>query len=103
MSDYLIRGTALAGRVRAFAVQTAVLTEELSRRHQTTPTATAALGRTVAAGLLIGAMLKGEEHLIIQVKGDGPIGQIRYGLRPSNTSQSMTPMRLSGSSGCTHT
>jgi molecular chaperone Hsp33 len=76
MSDYLIRGTALAGRVRAFAVQTAVLTEELSRRHQTTPTATAALGRTVAAGLLIGAMLKGEEHLIIQVKGDGPIGQI---------------------------
>ncbi|UKS26248.1 Hsp33 family molecular chaperone HslO [Paenibacillus sp. HWE-109] len=76
MSDYLIRGTALGGRVRAFAVQTTVLTEELSRRHQTTPTATAALGRTAAAGLLIGAMLKGEENLIIQVKGEGPIGQI---------------------------
>ncbi|TXK78260.1 Hsp33 family molecular chaperone HslO [Paenibacillus sp. N3.4] len=76
MNDYLIRGTALEGRVRAFAVQTTLLTEELSRRHQTTPTATAALGRTLAAGLLIGAMLKGEEHLIIQVKGDGPIGQI---------------------------
>ncbi|MDU0206117.1 MULTISPECIES: Hsp33 family molecular chaperone HslO [Paenibacillus] len=76
MGDYLIRGTALQGRVRAFAVQTTVLTEELSRRHQTTPTATAALGRTAAAGLLLGAMLKGEEHLIIQVKGDGPIGQI---------------------------
>lgn len=76
MSDYLIRGTALEGKVRAFAVQTNVLTEELSQRHQTSPTATAALGRTVAAGLLIGAMLKGEEHLIIQVKGDGPIGQI---------------------------
>lgn len=76
MTDYLIRGTALEGKVRAFAVQTNVLTEELSQRHQTSPTATAALGRTVAAGLLIGAMLKGEEHLIIQVKGDGPIGQI---------------------------
>ncbi|SDO93960.1 molecular chaperone Hsp33 [Paenibacillus sp. yr247] len=76
MSDYLIRGTALGGRVRAFAVQTTALTEELSQRHQTTPTATAALGRTAAAGLLIGAMLKGEEHLIIQVKGGGPIGQI---------------------------
>ncbi|OPH51219.1 Hsp33 family molecular chaperone [Paenibacillus ferrarius] len=76
MGDYLIRGTALQGRVRAFAVQTTELTEELSRRHQTTPTAAAALGRTVAAGLLIGAMLKGEEHLIIQVKGEGPIGQI---------------------------
>jgi molecular chaperone Hsp33 len=76
MGDYLIRGTALQGRVRAFAVQTTALTDELSRRHQTTPTATAALGRTAAAGLLLGAMLKGEEHLIIQVKGDGPIGQI---------------------------
>lgn len=76
MGDYLIRGTALQGRVRAFAVQTTDLTDELSRRHQTTPTATAALGRTAAAGLLLGAMLKGEEHLIIQVKGDGPIGQI---------------------------
>lgn len=76
MGDYLIRGTALQGRVRAFAVQTIDLTDELSRRHQTTPTATAALGRTAAAGLLLGAMLKGEEHLIIQVKGDGPIGQI---------------------------
>lgn len=76
MGDYLIRGTALQGRVRAFAVQTTAITDELSRRHQTTPTATAALGRTAAAGLLLGAMLKGEEHLIIQVKGDGPIGQI---------------------------
>ncbi|NQX64085.1 Hsp33 family molecular chaperone HslO [Paenibacillus qinlingensis] len=76
MSDYLIRGTALDGRVRAFAVQTTHLTEELSQRHQTTPTATAALGRTAAAALLIAAMLKGEEHLIVQVKGDGPIGQI---------------------------
>ncbi|MDD9272061.1 Hsp33 family molecular chaperone HslO [Paenibacillus sp. GCM10023248] len=76
MSDYLIRGTALQGRVRAFAVQTTELTDELSRRHQTTPTATAALGRTAAAGLLLGAMLKGEEHLIVQVKGGGPIGQI---------------------------
>ncbi|KQX57761.1 MULTISPECIES: Hsp33 family molecular chaperone HslO [unclassified Paenibacillus] len=76
MGDYLIRGTALGGKVRAFAVETTVLTEELSRRHQTTPTATAALGRTAAAGLLIAAMLKGEEHLIVQVKGDGPIGQI---------------------------
>ncbi|MGG1514614.1 Hsp33 family molecular chaperone HslO [Paenibacillus oryzisoli] len=76
MSDYLIRGTALDGRIRAFAVQSTELTDELSRRHQTTPTATAALGRTAAAGLLMGAMLKGDEHLIIQVKGGGPIGQI---------------------------
>ncbi|MFF2158952.1 Hsp33 family molecular chaperone HslO [Paenibacillus chitinolyticus] len=76
MSDYLIRGTALEGRVRAFAVLTTSITEELRRRHQTTPTATAALGRTAAAGLMMGAMLKGEEKLTLQVKGGGPIGSI---------------------------
>ncbi|MEC0247139.1 Hsp33 family molecular chaperone HslO [Paenibacillus chitinolyticus] len=76
MSDYLIRGTALEGRVRAFAVLTTSITEELRRRHNTTPTATAALGRTAAAGLMMGAMLKGEEKLTLQVKGGGPIGSI---------------------------
>ncbi|EGL19705.1 MULTISPECIES: Hsp33 family molecular chaperone HslO [Paenibacillus] len=76
MSDYLIRGTALEGRVRAFAVLTTSITEELRQRHHTTPTATAALGRTAAAGLMMGAMLKGEEKLTLQVKGGGPIGSI---------------------------
>lgn len=76
MKDYLIRGVALEGKVRAFAVLTRQLTQELHDRHQTTPTAIAALGRTAAAGLLMGAMLKGEERLTIQIKGGGPIGQI---------------------------
>lgn len=74
--DYLLRGTALNGKVRAFAVQTTEVVEELHRRHGTMPTATAALGRTVTAGAMMGAMMKGEEKLTIQVKGDGPIGQI---------------------------
>ncbi|OAX45658.1 Hsp33 family molecular chaperone HslO [Paenibacillus sp. AD87] len=74
--DRLIRGTAMNGRVRAFAVQTTELVEELRRRHDTFPTATAAMGRTVTAASIMGAMLKGEEKLTIQVKGDGPIGQI---------------------------
>ncbi len=72
----MIRGTALEGRVRAFAVLTTSITEELRQRHHTTPTATAALGRTAAAGLMMGAMLKGEEKLTLQVKGGGPIGSI---------------------------
>lgn len=76
MRDYLIRATAMEGKVRAFAVCSTGIVEELSRRHQTTPTATAALGRTVSAGLMMGAMLKGEEKLTIMVKGGGPIGQI---------------------------
>ncbi|TDF91571.1 Hsp33 family molecular chaperone HslO [Paenibacillus piri] len=76
MRDYLIRATAMEGKVRAFAVRATGIVDELSRRHGTTPTATAALGRTVAAGLMMGAMLKGEEKLTLLVKGGGPIGQI---------------------------
>ncbi|MFM9281730.1 Hsp33 family molecular chaperone HslO [Paenibacillus jiagnxiensis] len=76
LQDRLIRGTALDGRVRAFAIRTTELVEELRRRHDTYPTATAAMGRTVTAAAMMGAMLKGEEKLTVQVKGDGPIGQI---------------------------
>lgn len=74
--DYLIRGTAFGGKVRAFAVRTTNLVDELRRRHDTYPTATAAFGRTLTAAAMMGAMLKGEEKLTVQVKGDGPIGQI---------------------------
>ncbi|MFW5438541.1 Hsp33 family molecular chaperone HslO [Paenibacillus apiarius] len=74
--DKLIRGMALGGKVRIFAVRTTQLVDELQRRHGTYPTATAALGRTVTAAAMMGAMLKGEEKLTVQVKGDGPIGQI---------------------------
>ncbi|MDO3412888.1 Hsp33 family molecular chaperone HslO [Saccharibacillus sp. CPCC 101409] len=74
--DYLVRGTALKGKVRAFAVRSTQLVEELRRRHDTFPTATAALGRTLTTAAMMGAMLKGEEKLTIQVKGDGPLGQI---------------------------
>ncbi|MFD0621237.1 MULTISPECIES: Hsp33 family molecular chaperone HslO [Paenibacillus] len=74
--DYLIRGTAYNGKVRVFAVRTTQLVDELRRRHGTYPTATAALGRTASAAAMMGAMLKGEEKLTIQVKGNGPLGQI---------------------------
>ncbi|MFE5324435.1 Hsp33 family molecular chaperone HslO [Paenibacillus sp. NPDC056579] len=76
MRDYMIRATAMEGKVRAFAVCSTAIVDEISRRHQMTPTTTAALGRTVSAGLMMGAMLKGEEKLTIIVKGGGPIGQI---------------------------
>ena len=74
--DRLIRAIAMGGKVRAFAVRTTELVEELRRRHDTYPTTTAAFGRTLSAGAMMGAMLKGDEKLTIQVKGDGPIGQI---------------------------
>jgi molecular chaperone Hsp33 len=76
MNDYLIRGTALEGRVRAFAVLTTGITKELRRRHDTSPVATAALGRAAAAALMMGAMLKGKEKLTVKIQGGGPIGKI---------------------------
>lgn len=76
MKNELIRATALNGQVRAFAARTTQIVEELKERHQASPTAMAALGRTITAGAMMGAMMKGEENLIIQVKGGGPIGQI---------------------------
>lgn len=76
MQDYLIRGTAYEEKVRFFAALTTGLVEELRRRHDTWPTATAALGRAATAGVMMGAMLKGEEKLTIQIKGNGPLGQI---------------------------
>lgn len=74
--DRILRGTAMGGKVRAFAVHSTNLIEELRRRHDTFPVVTAALGRTVSAAAMMGAMLKGEERLSVQVRGDGPIGLI---------------------------
>lgn len=74
--DYLVRGTAWNNQIRVLSVQTTELVRELQQQHQTLPTATAAFGRAATAGALMGAMMKGEEKLTIQVKGDGPIGQI---------------------------
>lgn len=72
--DYLIRATAAHDFVRAFAVSDRGVTSEARRRHHLSPTASAALGRTMAAGLMMGADLKNDDDLLtIQFEGDGPI------------------------------
>jgi molecular chaperone Hsp33 len=76
MKDELVRGTAWNGGIRVFAARTTELVSELQRRHGTFPTATAALGRAATAAAMMGMMLKGKERLTVQVKGDGPLGQI---------------------------
>ncbi|HZG55784.1 MAG TPA: Hsp33 family molecular chaperone HslO [Paenibacillus sp.] len=76
MNDYLARATAMQGKVRLLAARTTGIVEEIRRRHDMFPTAAAAVGRTATAAAMMGAMLKGEEKVTIQVKGDGPIGQI---------------------------
>lgn len=76
MKDELVRGTAWNNGIRVFAARTTELVGELQRRHGTYPTATAAIGRTATAAAMMGVMLKGKEKLTVQVKGDGPLGQI---------------------------
>ncbi|RUL49128.1 MULTISPECIES: Hsp33 family molecular chaperone HslO [Lysinibacillus] len=76
MSDYLVRGLGFNGNVRAFAARTTETVGEAQRRHNTWPTTTAALGRSITAGVIMGSMLKGEDKLTIKIEGNGPIGPI---------------------------
>ena len=75
MSDYIIRATAAQGQIRAFASTTKELAEAARRAHNTSPVATAALGRLLTAAGMIGITMKGEDDLLtIKIQGDGPIG-----------------------------
>ena len=77
MSDRLVRAISKDGYVKAVAVSTRDLTERARQIHKTTPVATAALGRTLAAASMMGNALKGEgASLTLQIKGDGPLGKI---------------------------
>lgn len=74
MNDYLVRATAADGQIRAFAVQARDMVEEARRRHDTSPVVTAALGRLLAAGAMMGAMMKGEKDLLtLQIECSGPV------------------------------
>lgn len=75
MSDYIIRATAAEGQIRAFAATTKELTEFARQAHNTSPVATAALGRLLTAGAMMGVMMKGADDILtIKIEGDGPIG-----------------------------
>ncbi|MFL0365694.1 Hsp33 family molecular chaperone HslO [Pseudobacillus sp. 179-B 2D1 NHS] len=76
MKDYLVKALAYEGQVRAYAVDTTETINEAQRRHYTWPTASAAMGRAMTAGVMMGAMLKGEEKITIKIEGGGPIGAI---------------------------
>jgi molecular chaperone Hsp33 len=76
MSDYLVKALAYDGQVRAYASRTTETVGEGQRRHYTWPTASAALGRSMTAGVMMGAMLKGDNKLTIKIEGGGPIGAI---------------------------
>lgn len=75
MKDYIVRATAADGQIRAFAVTARQTVEDARIAHNTSPVATAALGRLLSAGAMMGSMMKNEKDLLtLQIKGDGPIG-----------------------------
>jgi molecular chaperone Hsp33 len=76
--SYMVRGTALGGRVRAFALHATEVVAELQRRHDTFPAVSAAPGRSATGALLLGAAsLKEDRQLLtVEVRGGGPVGRI---------------------------
>ena len=76
-TDYIVRATAAGGQIRAFAATTRGLVEEARGRHGTSPVATAALGRLLTAGVMMGSMMKNDtDVLTLQISGGGPLGGI---------------------------
>ncbi len=74
MTDYIVRATAGDHQIRAFAATTRELVEQARQAHNTSPIATAALGRLLTAGSMMGIMMKGEKDLLtIKIQSSGPI------------------------------
>ncbi|MBR5509652.1 MAG: Hsp33 family molecular chaperone HslO [Lachnospiraceae bacterium] len=75
MKDYIVRATAANSQIRAFAITSKNIVETAREKHNTSPVATAALGRLLTAGAMMGAMMKGEKDILtLQIKCSGPIG-----------------------------
>lgn len=73
MKDYMVRGTAANAGLRIFAATTKETVEKARAAHNTSPVMTAALGRLLTAGAMMGSMMKGEEDILtLQIRGEGP-------------------------------
>ena len=77
MNDYIVRAVAADSQIRAFAAVTTETVETARKDHNTSPVVTAALGRLLTGGAMMGVMMKGENDILtLQIKGDGPINGI---------------------------
>jgi molecular chaperone Hsp33 len=76
MKDYLVRILAKSGNVRGLACVTTGLVDDVCKRHGTLPTASAALGRALTGGTLLGAMLKTGQRVALRFEGNGPLKKI---------------------------
>ena len=64
MEDYIVRATAANSSIRAFAMTSKGIVEEARQRHNTSPVVTAALGRLLTGGAMMGVMMKGDKDLL---------------------------------------
>lgn len=77
MSDYIVRAMAANQQIRAFAAVTKDVVETARKAHNTSPVATAALGRLLTGGAMMGVMMKGEKDILtLQIKAGGPLNGI---------------------------
>lgn len=75
MKDYIVRATAADAQIRAFAITSRNMVETAREKHNTSPVATAALGRLMTAGAMMGSMMKGDQDILtLQIRCSGPIG-----------------------------
>lgn len=77
MTDYIVSAMAAGEQLRAYACTTREMVEHARQIHNTSPVMSAALGRLLTAGAMMGSMMKGEKDVLtLQIKGDGPAGGI---------------------------
>ena len=77
MSDYIVRAMAAGRQIRAFAAVTTETVETARKNHNTSPVATAALGRLLTGGAMMGVMMKGEKDILtLQIHAGGPLNGI---------------------------
>ena len=75
--DYIVRATAAQQQLRVFAITSRDLVEQGRKIHNTSPVATAALGRLLTAGAMMGSMMKGNKDVLtLQIECGGPIGGV---------------------------
>jgi molecular chaperone Hsp33 len=76
MPDLLLGATTAGSGASFFAAVTTDLVAEVQRRHDLSPTATAAVGRLITGSVLFGASLTGRERISLQISCDGPIATV---------------------------
>ncbi len=76
MQDHLQRVISEDGRFFGLACITTDLVAEACGRHDTGPVATVALGRALTANVLLAALLKDDQRVMMKFEGNGPLGKI---------------------------